>query len=168
MNTRFLPFLCFFTLGSLILGGCLGEKDRPENLVIPRLLVETRGMDYGAAGGAVVTLPVSGTTIQVQEAPVATEFEFRNVEMVKVDLGLALLIQLDDMASRRLYRASVSNMGGRLVLLVNGNAIGARRIDGAIQDGNVFTFVEVPDEDLGELVIDLKESIEFLKTQEEE
>ena len=44
-------------------------------------------------------------------------------------------------------------------LMVNGNAIGARRIDGAIQDGNFYTFVEVDDEELGQLVLDIKETI---------
>jgi hypothetical protein len=50
-------------------------------------------------------------------------------------------------------------MGNRIVFMVNGNAIGARRIDGAIQDGNLYTFVEVDDEELGQLVLDIKETI---------
>ena len=32
-------------------------------------------------------------------------------------------------------------------------------IDGAIQDGNFYTFVEVDDEELGQLVLDIKETI---------
>ena len=48
--------------------------------------------------------------------------------------------------------------------MVNGNAIGARRIDGAIQDGNFYTFVEVDDEELGQLVLDIKETIVKLQS----
>ena len=50
-------------------------------------------------------------------------------------------------------------MGSRIVFMVNGNAIGARRIDGAIQDGNFYTFVEIDDEELGQLVLNIKQTI---------
>ena len=122
-------------------------------------MIETRGVNYGAPTGEIVTLPVSGTTISIQGDPVANEFDILNVEMVKVDLGVALLVQAGGQGKRNLYRASVSNNGNRIVFMVNGNAIGARRIDGVIQDGNFYTFVEVDDEELGQLVLDIKETI---------
>lgn len=152
------------TLPLLILSSCLslliGCKEEPiDNLSVPRLMIETRGVNYGAMGGQTVTLPVSGTSISIEKEPVVNEFEIMNVELVKVDLGMALLIQVSEKGSRDLYRASVSHMGGRLVLTVNNNAIGARRISGAIEDGNVYTFVEVADEELGQLVLDMKETI---------
>ena len=50
-------------------------------------------------------------------------------------------------------------MGSRIVFMVNGNAIGARRIDGAILDGNFYTFVEIDDEELGQLVLNIKQTI---------
>jgi hypothetical protein len=82
-----------------------------------------------------------------------------NIELVEVDMGMALLLQLSERGARELYRGSVTNMGGRIVLTVNGNPIGARRIDGAIQDGNFYTFVEVDEAELGALVLDLRESL---------
>jgi len=155
----------FFLLTSLTLFvGCKKDKQL-ENFSVPRLMIETRGVDYGAMGGQTVTLPVSGTTISIQAQPVVNEFDITNVEMVKVDMGMALLVQAGGQGARDLYRASVSSMGGRLVFTVNGNAIGARRIDGAIQDGNVFTFVEVDDSELGQLVLDIKESIVELQKE---
>jgi len=168
IHSRFGPLLLVLSLVAAMLAGCQTDGKEPEALTVPRLLIETRGTDYGGSGGAMVTLPVSGTSIPVQAEPLVTEFGIENIELVKVDLGLALLVQLDATATRRLYRASVANNGGRIVLAVNGTAIGARRIDGAIHDGNLFTFVEVPDEDLDQLVLDLKETIEYLKTKEEE
>jgi hypothetical protein len=153
-----------FALSSLILLISLGllvacKKEKLENLSVPRLMVETRGVNYGSSTGETVTLPVSRTTISIQRDPVVNEFDIQNVEMVKVDMGVALLVQTAGQGARDLYRASVSNMGSRIVFMVNGNAIGARRIDGAIQDGNFYTFVEVDDEELGQLVLDIKETI---------
>ena len=151
-------------LSSLILLVSFGllvacKKDKLENLSVPRLMVEARNTNYGATSGETVTLPVSRTTVSIQGDPVVNEFDILNVEMVKVDMGVALLVQTGGQGARDLYRASVSNMGSRIVFMVNGNAIGARRIDGAIQDGNFYTFVEVDDEELGQLVLDIKETI---------
>jgi hypothetical protein len=142
--------------------GC-GDDDVIENASVPRLFVEMRGVNYGSLGGEVMTLPVSGTSIAVHGEPLMTEFDIRNVELVKVDMGLALLLQVTPSAARQLYRASVSNMGGRIVLAVNGTAIGARRIDGAIQDGNFYTFVEVDDAELEELVLNIKETLSAIR-----
>lgn len=151
-----LPFLILLaSLGLLV--AC--KKDKLENLSVPRLMVETRALNYGAIAGKTVTLPVSRTTISIQGDPVVNEFNILNVEMVKVEMGPALLVQTSGQGARDLYRASVSNMGNRIVFMVNGNAIGARRIDAAIQDGNFYTFVEVDDEELGQLVLDIKETI---------
>ena len=135
------------------------KKDKLENLSVPRLMVEARNTNYGATRGETITLPVSRTTFSIQGDPVVNEFDILNVEMVKVDMGVALLVQTGGQGARDLYRASVSNMGSRIVFMVNGNAIGARRMDGAIQDGNFYTFVEVDDEELGQLVLDIKKTI---------
>ncbi len=153
-----------FALSSLILLISLGllvacKKEKLENLSVPRLMVETRGVNYGASTGKRIKLPASRTKISIQDVPVVSEFDILNVEMVKVDMGVALLVQTGGQGARGLYRASVSNMGNRIVFMVNGNAIGARRIDGAIQDGNFYTFVEVDDEELGQLVLDIKDTI---------
>mgnify|MGYP001265247503 CR=1 FL=1 len=152
--------ILIITLGFLV--AC--KKDKLEGFNIPRLMIETRGVNYGATLGEIVTLPVSNTTISIQGDPVVNEFDILNVEMVKVDMGLALLVQIGGEGARDLYRASVSNIGSRIVFMVNGNAIGARRIDGAIQDGNFYTFVEVDDDELGQLVLDIKETIVELQT----
>ena len=151
-----LPSLIFLTSLALLFA-C--KREELENLSVPRLMVETRGVNYGTSTGETVMLPVSMTTINIEGDPVVNEFDIQNVEMVKVDMGVALLVQTRGQGLRDLYRASVSNMGNRIVFMVNGNAIGARRIDGAIQDGNFYTFVEVDDEELGQLVLDIKETI---------
>lgn len=122
-------------------------------------MVEARGVNYGSLTGSTAVLPLSGTQIPLQSEPLVSEFEIANVEMVKVDMGMAMLIQLTEKGARDLYRGSVSNNGGRVVLTVNGNPIGARRLSGAIENGNFYTFVEIDDEELGQLVLDIKQTL---------
>lgn len=141
-----------------LLAGCKKDDDF-EDLRVPRLMIEARGVNYGSLTGTTATLPVSGTQIPLQSEPLVSEFEINNVELVKVDMGLALLIQVSEKGARDLYRGSVTNNGGRVVLTVNGNPIGARRLDGAIEDGKLYTFVEVDDEELGQLVLDIKQTL---------
>ncbi len=159
-------FILVLVLPLLILCGCRKEV-APENLKVPRLYLEGRTMNYGAITPARMVMPKSGTLIEVMKEPLVNEFEIVNAEMVKVELGMALLLQLSDRAARNLYRASVVNTGNRVVVTINGNPVGFRRLDGAIIDGNFYSFVEMNDTALGELVIDLKESLAYLQTQSE-
>ena len=163
---RFLKKACLLFPLALILtaGGCMKDKNI-ENARVPRLMIEKSGVNYGALNGMELTLPVSRTSIRVEKEPLINEFEIRNVELVKVELGMALLFQLSEKGSRVLYRASVSENGNRIVLTVNGNALGARRIDGAMESGLFYTFVELPDDELGQFVLDLKATLEQLQTR---
>ena len=149
---------------ALVLSGCKSELGRkPENLKVPRLMVEARGVTYGSLQTKAIELPQSGTKVALQKEPLINEFDILNAELVKVQLGMALLLELSEKGARELYRGTVTNMGGRIVLLINGNPVGARRIDGPIQNGKYYTFVELPDESLGELVLDLKDSLFYLQ-----
>jgi hypothetical protein len=100
-----------------------------------------------------------------QAQSLVNEFDIINAEMVKVDMGLALMLELTDTGRRELYRRSVTNKGNRVVLTSNDKAIGARVLDGAINDGKFYTFVEMNDDELGEFILDLKASIAELQTR---
>ena len=115
-------------------------------------------LESGSGDGAPVRLPQSGVGITLNTKPVITEGDIINVELVQVDLGKCLLIQLTPSASRDFYRLSVTHQGRRLVLLINDKPLGARRIDGAITNGVVYVFVEVPENELPALVENLKKS----------
>ena len=134
-------------------------------MLVPRLMIESRSVNYGSVNGVDLRLPVSGSVIAVDKTPIVNEFDIFNVEMVKVDMGIALLIELSDQGARELYRRSVTNKGSRVVFVVNGNALGARRLDSAIEDGKLYTFVEVKDDAISQLVLDLKASIAEIQTQ---
>ncbi len=151
-----------FFISLLFHTGCKTTSDL-EKVLIPRFMIESRGTEYGALRGSVMKLPYSKMEIVVDREPVISELDIINVELVKVELGLALLIELNDTGARALYRTSVTNKGNRLVFTVNNKAIGARRLDQAINDGKLYTFVEVREEEMGQLVLDLKASLSELR-----
>lgn len=149
-----LPILCLVLAA---FSGCKEEDD--TSYKVPRLMVETRGVSYGGMIGESAVLPLSGTKISVDKEPVVTEFDIYNIELVKVDLGLAIMLEVSERGERSLYRTSVTHKGARVVLMINGNAIGASRIDETRPRGRFYTFVELPDDELGQFVLDVKESI---------
>ena len=115
-------------------------------------------LEAGNADGTPVMLPQSGVRLTVNSKPVITEGDIVNVELVQVDLGKCLLVQLTPSASRDFYRLSVTHQGRRLVLLVNDKPLGARRIGGAITNGVIYVFVEVAESELPIFVENLKKS----------
>jgi hypothetical protein len=108
--------------------------------------------------GTPVVLPQSGVRLGINSKAVLTEGDIVDVELVQVELGRALMFKLTPAATRDFYRVSGTNQGRRLVLFINGDPLGARRIDGAIADGIVYVFVEIPESALPALVQDLKKS----------
>ena len=86
------------------------------------------------------------------------EFDILNVEMVKVDMGCHYWGQTGGQGARDLYRASVSNMGSRIVSWST-KMRSVLALGWHIQDGNFYTFVEVDDEELHRLVLDIKKTI---------
>lgn len=122
-------------------------------------------LEAAAGDGTPLTLPKSGVNVSVNPKPVITEGDIANVELVKVDLGLCLLFQLSPRTVRDFYRISVAHQGRRLVLILDGVAIGARTIDGPVTNGVVYVFVELPDADLPALVENLKKSSAALQRE---
>ncbi|MGH7958915.1 MAG: hypothetical protein ACREH8_18160 [Opitutaceae bacterium] len=115
-------------------------------------------LEAANADGTPVMLPQSGVRLSVNAQPVITEGDIVNVELVQVDLGKCLLVQLTPSATRDFHRLSVTHQGRRLVLMIDGKALGARRIDGPITNGVVYVFVEVPELELPGFVDNLKKS----------
>jgi hypothetical protein len=165
IHTRSLCTLGILFLSLCIFSGCLKNKSDERNMLVPRLMIESRSVNYGSVNGVNLRLPISGSVIAVDKTPIVNEFDIFNVEMVRVEMGIAVLIELSDQGARELYRRSVTNKGSRVVFVVNGNALGARRLDSAIEDGKLYTFVEVKDDAIGQLVLDLKASIAEIQTQ---
>ena len=129
-----------------------------DEMMLGRFVVEVEH------DGTVVSMPISGARIQVNPQAMLTEYDFLDVGVVELDLGLCLQFTLSHQASRAFYQTSANNQGKRLVLLVNGKALGLRRIDRPVSNGVIYVFVEVPDGELPELAKNLKDtSIEVQK-----
>lgn len=145
----------------LALAGCQTktEADRPP--VVARFLMET-----DATRGAIeVLLPVSGVRVRVAPKPVITEYDITGVAEARVDLGHCLLFRLTPAASRDLYRLSAQNLNRRLVLVLNGQPMGARVIDRPLEPGALFIFLEVPDARLPVLVQDITATSQRLQKE---
>ena len=158
MSARRLTSLVFALVA---LAGCSAPaaKNNPPPTIARFFLeaVDQRSMS--------VTLPKSGVQIAVNAQPVVTEGDIIDAAVAQVDLGKCLMIQVTPSAARDLYRLTASHQGRRLVLVVNGTPLGARRIDGPIGDGIIFVFVEVTDESLRKLADDLKHSSAALQRE---
>ena len=154
MMWRLLAGLILAGLGGM---GCQsgGGESRKEPSLVPRFFLEAGG----DAAGTPLVLPRSGVNVRVNSKPVITEGDLVDVELVQVDLGKCLMFRLSGSAQRDFYRLSGSHQGRRLVLVVNDDPWGARRIDGAITDGVIFIFVEQGEEDLPVIVAELKRSL---------
>ena len=71
--------------------------------------------------------------------------------------------------AKRLFQATASNMGGYVVVKYDGNVIGLRRIDMAMNDGKIFVTPEIPlKADLQALVDEMNKAIDTINEIKEE
>ena len=140
--------------------GCRTKEEAPTHLARFHLEADTA---LPSRWSRPVELPLSGTRLGIGPTPVLTEGDIANVELVRVDLGLCLLFQLTPEGAQTLGTLGLAHPGKRLVLLVNGQALGARVLLGSPPDGNWLTFVEVPEEELPDLAVALRDSARRLQ-----
>ncbi len=124
--------------------------------LVPRFYMEA---PVQAPATRMVALPVSKVEIPVYERPVLTELDIANAELVHVDLGLCLMFDCTREGTRQLLRLSAANLGRRLVMTLNNVPYGARLLEGPIQDGRLFIFVEMNDEQITAAAVDLKRTV---------
>ncbi len=129
-----------------------------ENPHVPSVYLEASG-SVPSEEHPYVTLPVSQTKVRIFGQPLFSAMDIIRIEMVQVERGLAVRYLLTPSASRQLIRSSVDNIGYRFVFFDNESPIGARMIDGVINDGVLYTFLEVPDQQLPELVSEMNRTL---------
>lgn len=152
VRTTWAALLAVVALSALATGCQRTPRRAAFTRVQPRFYLEV------ADAPRFVVLPVSGVQIATSDRPVLSEGDIIDVKLAEVELGRCLVFELTPAAARDFYRLSAANQGRRLVLLVDGVPIGARRLDGPVNDGRLFIFLEVPDENLSKLAHDLRES----------
>jgi len=146
------------------LGGCSSTRQLPKDYVEmrPRFVVEDpTGDPYATA----VTLPVSQVTIPVRPKAVLSEFQIVGVETTDLEMGKALRFELSREGARSFYRFSLQNQGRRLVLLVNGAPLGARRIGRPMEDGSLTLYAELQEEELEDLVRNLDATVRHIQAK---
>ncbi len=110
--------------------------------------------------GMNLSLSKSGLNYNVFAEPIVKSWNVLNVEAVRVQSGkMALRFYFDDEGQRELYRDSVTNRGRMIITVVDDIPIGARQIDGPMPGGIFYTFTELSDEELLDLVAKMKESL---------
>lgn len=153
------PCLLLALVAALLTAGCQTKPPSPlDQPMVARFFMEVRS----GTPGTTVQLPISRVVVNVNPKPVLVEYDLANVEFAKVDLGWCLYFQFTPAAARDLYRLSASNLGGRLVLMLNDAPAGARRLDQPIADGNLLIFAEVPNEELPVIAARLKRTAGIL------
>lgn len=101
-----------------------------------------------------------GMSFFVKPEPIMRERNVTNVDLVRVANGrLALLFYLDDEGTNKLYRTSVTERGRFMIFEYNGVPIGERMLEAPISDGRYFTFINLPEDEMEELVSSLRENI---------
>jgi len=129
-----------------------------EDPHIPSIFLEASSSAPGS-DNPYITLPVSGTQLRIYGKPLFGPLDIIRIEMVQVDRGLAVRYLLTPSASRELMRSTGDNVGYAFIFFDNESPIGARRISGIIEDGILYTFLEVPDEKLPELVNEMNRTL---------
>ncbi len=147
---------CVSLFGCVFFSGC--RSTDIENAHVPTIFLEA-STSYPGQTNPQIALPVSGTELRIFEEPVFDPTEIIRIEMVRVDRGLAVRYRLTPSGGRKLVRISVDNIGYRFVFFDNETPIGARMIDGPIENGIIYTFLEVPDEAVPELVTEMNRTL---------
>lgn len=105
-------------------------------------------------------MPESGLSYYVRPQPLFTEANITNLQLARVQSGdLCWIFHLDEPATRELYRRSVADAGRQIIIMVNNTPVAARHLDGALADGRLYTFSELPDDEMEALTVDLQNSI---------
>lgn len=132
--------------------GCASKTKKSDyDKAVVRFVLETGPREMGTQ----LRLPESGVVVSVTPKAQFTEYDVQSCEVALTDLGKGLLFQFTQEAGRDLLRVSVPNQGLRLVTLLNGAPIGARRIDGPLASGYFVTNVEVSSVDIEKLAKDI-------------
>lgn len=148
----------------VLLSGCRTTKrDYTPHLV--RFYLEESGHLPPSHIGEMI-LPVSGSHITVKSRPVFVESDIGSASLYETEFGPAVMLLFRTAASTDFYRTTISNQGKRLVVVINGLPLGAYYISGPVQDGRILFYLEVPDEELAEIVRSIqKTSDEIRKSQ---
>lgn len=160
---RLLIFLLLLT-AAFALGGC-GSKEKDFTPMVVRLYIE-ESSQLPASHIAEMVLPVSGSHITVRSKPLYGEWDIAQAASFDTpDFGPAIVLLFRSEAAKDFYRTTISNQGRRIVMTINGLPLGAHYIERPIEDGRVFFFLEIDDEDLPEVARSIQRTSREIQKQ---
>lgn len=147
---RFSQFIVLGIIASFMffVAGCGTTSKKDYQVEVARFLVEARGDDSGVN----IQLPISGSVVRVSPKAMITEYDVVSAQVVQSDLGVCVMFQLTQDAGRALFRISATNQGSRLVTTINGVPLAAQVMQRPIGDAVIISYLEIPPEELPELV----------------
>jgi hypothetical protein len=156
---RFLPCLTALALAwaGLILAGCASNKELPDKLIT----FDFQTVDPQA--GLPLVMPISGIQYHYITKSGPNEVDLDGVQIVNVQDISCLLFSFSDAGLRKLARETALHQGLKLFTFVNGHPIGVTPITRPINDGQLYVFVEIPEDQLQSYVKDLQDSITRIK-----
>lgn len=150
---------------ALVLGACVAAGWWSAGCAARRLSVEdwTRARFHLEASleddsTLLASLPVSEVRVAVQSKAILAEFDYESIQASRLEYGMALVFQLKPSARRAFLRLSAGNLGKRLVLMVDGVAVGLRRLDRPTDDGTMVIYLEMKDAQVEDLARKLQET----------
>lgn len=152
-----LPNIILLLLCSSCSSPSFFTKKEKEELNLRFYLEASR--TYPGQSTVIKTLPFSGIQIPVFPVPIISEQLIFNAEVVQVSQGICALFQLNPTGSRILYRTSVNHRGSRIVFEKDGVTLGSLVLSETMADGNLFIFSEMSDQELGDLIIEIRTAL---------
>jgi len=145
----------------LVLSGCRTTKRDFTPHIVRFYLEESDHLPPSHI--AEMILPVSGSHITVKSRPVFVESDIGNASLYETEFGPAVILLFRTAATTDFYRTTIANQGKRLVIVINGLPLGAYYISGPVQDGRIMFYLEVPDEELPEIVRSIQKTSDELR-----
>src|SRR5690625_5059561 len=148
----------------LFLSGCRTTK-RDYTPHVVRFYLEESG-HLPPSHISEMILPVSGSHLTVKSKAAFGETDIASATEVETEFGPAVMLVFRSRSTPDFYRKTISNQGKRMAITVNGVPLGAYYIDRPIEDGRILFFLEVPDEDLPEIVRSIQKTSDEIRKKQ--
>lgn len=150
-------------LGAVFIAGCQSPS-RDYTPHITRFYLE-ESSHLPASHITEMILPVSGSHITVQSKPVYAEWDIASVTSYETEFGPAIVLLFRPEAAAAFYRTTINNQGKRLVVTINGVPLGAYYIKAPVEDGRIMFYLEIPDEEIPEVVRSIQKTSDEIKEE---
>lgn len=165
--------IAVLALASLALFGC-NSSDDDNVMMITLHSGNSRSIDSELSRRS-VTMPQSGMTVMMDKSQFIYNGDLEEVHFAKNPMPDGSMINgfylvTNDRGAKRLMQATGGNIGSFIVLCVNGEPKGLRKIDTVIQDGKIFMISEFDgtDEEMSDYVAEMNDAIKKVGKKIEE